>query len=253
MRFEEWLRTTTFPWSDSAQGGTARAEAHHRLDRLHWLTGQGVAFSFDVDAEIAALRPFAEGWTERSGREVADSHAPVVHSIDTYADPSILEHGLISDLLERARRAGQSDFFDLVEHRPFTGLSEEKPARALAALGQASRKGDVPVSFWSAFLYVEKRKTDRPRLVHAIAARLISLSPEALSPIAYPVSEWLQGLGERVYGEFAPLLDCMWGPLVAALPEREENRKHRVDSSWANDACHLALNYENATPMFSEG
>jgi hypothetical protein len=198
-------------------------------------------FSFDVDAEMAALRPVAEGWTERSGQEAADSYAQIVRSIDTDADPSALEHGPISDLLERARQAGQSDFFDLVEHRPFTGLSEAKPARALAALGQAARKGDVPVSLWSAFLYAEKRKTDRPRLVCAIAARLISLSPDALSSIAYPVAEWLQGLGDRVYGELAPLLDYLWGPLVLALPLREESRKHRVDSSWANDVLNAPV------------
>ncbi|RWO41339.1 MAG: hypothetical protein EOS11_18345 [Mesorhizobium sp.] len=240
-RFEERLRTTAFPWSDSTRGGKARAEAYHRLDRLHWLASQGVAFSFDVDTEIAALRPVAEGWSERSGQEAADSNAPVVRSVDTDADPSALEHGPISDLLERARQAGQSDFFDFVERRPFTGLSEAKPARALAALGQAARKAEMPVSFWSAFLYAENRKTDRPRLVRAIAARLTSLAPEALSSIAYPVAEWLQGLGERVYGELAPLLDCMWEPLLAALPLREENRKHRVDSSWANDALNAPV------------
>lgn len=240
-RFEARLRTTTFPWSDSIRGGKARAEAHYRLDRLHWLTSQGVVFSFDVDAEMTTLRAIAEGWTERSGQEAADSHAPVTRSIDIDSDPGSLEHGPISEIFDRARQAGQSDLFDFVEHRPFTGLSEEKPARALAALGQAACKGDVPVSFWSTFFYADKRKTDRPRLVRAIAARLVLLSPEALNSIAYPVAEWLQRLDERVYGELAPLLDCMWEPLIAALPIREENRKHRVDSSWANDALNAPV------------
>lgn len=240
-RFEERLRTSTFPWSDDTLGGKARAEAHYRLDRLYWLTNRGIVFSFDVDAEMAALRPIAEDWTERSGQEAANSHTPVIRSINTNADPSTLKHGPISELLECARQANQSVFLDLVEHRPFTGLSEEKPARAIAALGQAARKGDVPVSFWSTFLRVEKRKTDRPRLVQAIAARLISLSPAALSTIAYPVAEWLQGLGERVFGELAPLLDFIWGPLIAALQFREENRKRRVDSSWANDALNAPV------------
>jgi hypothetical protein len=240
-RFEERLRTTTFPWWENVRGGKARAEAHHRLDRLHWLTSQGVAFSFDVDAEMATLRSVAEGWTERSGQAAADSTAPVVRSIDTDADPSALEHGPVSELLERAREAGQSDLFDFVEHRPFAGLSEAKPARALAALGQAACKGYVPVSFWSTFLHADKRKTDRPRLVRAIATRLASLSPAALSSIAYPVAEWLQNFGDRVYGELAPLVDCMWEPLLVALPLHPENREHRVDSSWANDALNAPV------------
>ena len=70
----------------------------------------------------------------------------------------------MSTILERARQAGQADFFDLVEHRPFAGLAAKHPARALAALGQAIAEGDVPVQFWSALLYAEGRKSDRPRM-----------------------------------------------------------------------------------------
>ena len=235
-RFEDRLRTTTFPWSDEIRGGKSRAEAHYRLDRLHWLKSQRVAFSFDVDAEIAALRPIAEGWTERSGQEAADSHAPVVRSVDIDADPTSLEQGPVSTILDRARQAGQTDFFDVVEHRPFGGLAAKRPARALAALGQAARRGDVPVQFWSAFLYAEERKSDRPRVARAIAVRLVSLSSEELSSIAYPIADWLLGLGGRVFNELAPLLDCLWGPLIKALPLNQDDRNHQVDSSWANDA-----------------
>src|SRR5690606_13281929 len=134
VRFEQRMLTTTFPWSDSTRGGKAGAEAHYRLDRLHWLSRHGVAFSFDVDAEMAKLRLIAEGWSERSGDEAADSHAPVARTIDTDADPHLLDRVPIGEILERARQAGQSDFFDYVERRPFNGLAEEKPARALAAL-----------------------------------------------------------------------------------------------------------------------
>jgi hypothetical protein len=235
-RFEQRILTTTYPWSDSTRGGKARAEAHYRLDRLHWLSSQGVAFSFDVEAEMASLRPLAEGWSERSGEEAADSNAPVVRTIDTDADPRVLEQLPIGEILDHARQAGQSDFFSYVERRPFDGLAEEKPARALAALTDAARKGEVPVSFWSAFLNAEKRKTDPARLARAIGGRLASLSPDALSTIAYPATEWLQGLDERLFGELASVLDRLWDPLMAALPLRDDDRKHPVDRSWANDA-----------------
>lgn len=241
LRIEERLRTTTFPWSDDTRGGKARAEAHYRLDRLHWLRGQGVEFGFDVDAEMAALRPVADGWSERSGNEAADSDEPVVRSIGTDPDPEVVEHGPVGEIFDKAREAGQSDFFAFVERRPFTGLAEKRPARALAALGQAARKGNVPVQFWSAFLYSEARKSDRPRLVRAIAARLNTLSPEGLSSIAYPVADWLQNLGGKVFGELAPLLDCIWDPLIGALPLDRDDRKHSVDSSWANDALNAPV------------
>lgn len=241
VRFEQRILTTTFPWSDSTRGGKARAEAHYRLDRLHWLSRHGVAFSFDVEAVMAALRPTAEGWSERSGEEAADSHAPVVRTINTDADPRVLEQVPIGEILECARQAGQSDFFDYVERRPFNGLAEEKPARALAALTDAARKGDVPISFWSAFLYAEKRKSDPARIARVIGGRLASLPPHALSSITYPAAEWLQGLGERLFGELAPVLGRLWDPLMAALPLRDDDRKHSVDSSWANDALNAPV------------
>ena len=236
MRIEQRVRTTSFPWPDDTPGGKASAEAHRRLDRLHWLKRQGLAFSFDVEAEMATLRQIADGWSERSGDEAADSHAPVVRSIDTDADPRGLDEAPIGEILERARQAEKSDFFDYVERRPFGGLSEEKPTRALAALTDAARKGDVPVSFWSTFLHAQKRKTDPARLACALGGRLSSLSPAALSTIAYPVTDWLHGLGNRLFGELASMLDHIWNPLLAALPLRDDDRKHRIDSSWANDA-----------------
>lgn len=159
----------------------------------------------------------------------------VVRTIDTGPDPRVLEQAPIGEVLERARQAGQSDFFDYVERRPFNGLAEQKPARALAVLTDAARKGEVPVSFWSAFLYAEKRKTDSTRLARAIGGRLASLSSDALST-AYPAAEWLQALGERLFGELASVLDRLWDALMAALRLRDDDRKHRVDSSWAIDA-----------------
>jgi hypothetical protein len=240
-RFEERLRNTAYPWSDQTRGGKARAEAHHRLDRLHWLSSRGVAFSFDVTAEMAALRPVAEDWTERFGQEAAEPQIGSVRSIETDANPRVLDDLPVSEILDRAKQAGQADFFDFIEHRPFTGLTEKRPARALAALSYAARRGDVPANFWSAFLYSEKRKTDNVRLVRAISGRLAWLPSADLRSIAYPVAEWLQSLGERVYTDLTPVLERLWEPLLAALSLRNDHRKHKVDSSWANDALNAPV------------
>ncbi len=85
--------------------------------------------------------------------------------------------------------SGKSDFFDFVERRPFNGLAEEKPARALARLPMLPVRNDIPIFFWSAFLSAEKRKSDSTRLARTIGGRLASLPPAALSTIAYPVAE----------------------------------------------------------------
>ena len=241
LRIERRLRRTKYPWSETKRRERPAAEAQYRLDRLYWLNSQGVTFSFDVDAEIERLRLDAESWSERSGSEAADSNAPTVRTVGVDADWRILEEVPIDEILDQARQAEQSDFFDFVNHRPFSGLSEERPARALAALSDAARKGDVPISFWSTFLHAERRKADPPRLVRVIAGRLASLPAEGLSGIAYPTTEWLRELGDSAFAERTPVLDRLWEPLLAAMQLRHDNRRHDVDSSWANDALNAPV------------
>jgi len=237
-RIEDRILTTTYPWSADVRGD---AEAHYRLDRLFWLDKAGVRFSFDLGAQMAALREIADRWTPQSGDEAADSTAPEVHSIETDADPRILEDVPLDQILDRAREAGQGDFFDFVEHRPFTGLAEKRPKRALAVLSFAARRGEVPANFWSAFLYADNRKVDDDRLVRAIAGRLASLPIEGLCHVAYPVSEWLRMRGARAYAPETEAIDRLWPRLMLALEQRDDDRKHRVDSSWANDALNAPV------------
>jgi hypothetical protein len=241
VHFEERLRTTSFPWSDDLSKDKVRLAAHRRLDRLHWLASQGVTFSFDLTTEVAALRSIATDWSKRAGQEAADSHAPKVQSVISEASPRVLDGLPVSEILGQARQASEADLFDSVERRPFSGLAMERPARALAALSDAARKGDVPAAFWSEFLGAARRERDSVRLVRAITGRLASLPPDALCSIAYPVATWLLALGDRLFDELAPILDRLWQPLIDALRLRNDSRKHRVDSSWANDALNAPV------------
>ncbi|MBS7699138.1 MULTISPECIES: SIR2 family protein [unclassified Chelatococcus] len=235
-RFERRLRTTNFPWSDLTADRKARAEAHYRLDRLHWLVREGLSFSFDVNAEIAALRSIAVDWSDRSEGGATGIRATSGRGVDTETEPERLDQVPIGEILERARTASQSSYSDQVERRPFKDLAEKRPVRALAALSSAARKNEIPFSFWAAFLQSEKRKSDPARLVLAIGSRLATLPPASLSSIAYPVAEWLQGLGPRAFDGPTPAIERVWDPLIAALHLRNDRRKRRVDSSWANDA-----------------
>jgi hypothetical protein len=141
VHFEKRLRTSSFPWQNDPPKGKVRVAAHRRLDRLHWLTSQGVTFSFDVTREMAALRSIATDWSERTGQEAANSHAPKVQSIMSDVSPRMLDDLPISEILDQARQASEADLFNSFERRPFSGLAMEKPSRALAALSNAARKG----------------------------------------------------------------------------------------------------------------
>lgn len=234
---EQRLLTTTYPWSDEVRGGSSRAEAHYRLSRLHWLVSQSVTFGFDVEAEMAKLRPLDPEWTSAIGDHTADSHAPEVYTIETDTTPDAILETPIPEILAAAREAGgREDFFSHVERAPFRGLAEARPLRALAALVHVAKSGEVPLSAWSAFLYAEARLKDSVRMFALIAGRLRQLPLPMLNTIVYPVSDWMQRIGHRLYGDAAAVLPALWERVVEALAIVGDHRPHRPDQSWADDA-----------------
>jgi hypothetical protein len=234
---EQRLLTTTYPWSEEVNGGPRRAEAHYRLGRLHWLVSQGVTFSFDVKAELAALRALDPEWTVTIGDHTADSHAPEVYSIETDTTPDAILETPIPEILQAAQAVGgRADFFARVERQPFRGLAEQRPLRALAALTFVARAGEAPLSGWSAFLYAEARLTDSPQMIALISGRLRQLPLPLLRAIAYPVSDWMQKIGHRLYGDASGVLPALWEHVVAALALKGDDHPHRADQSWADDA-----------------
>lgn len=242
IAIEQRLLTTTYPWNEEVRGGPSRAEAHYRLNRLHWLVSQGVTFSFDVDAELAALRQIDPEWSTQVGDHTADSHAPEVYSIETDTAPDAIINTPIPLILSAAQEAGgRVHFFDHIQREPFRGLAEQRPLRALAALTSVARSGEVPISAWSAFLYADARLKDSVRMITLISGRLCQFPLSLLGSIANPVSEWMQRIGHRLYRDAAAVLPTLWTSLVAALALEEENRPHRADRSWADDALNAPV------------
>jgi hypothetical protein len=238
---ETQLRTGSYSWSEDVRGGPERAQAHHRLDRLEWLSSHNVAVGFDLTAEMETLRKIAPEWSPRSGAAAADSHAPVVRSVETDKTPDSLLTVPISEILNESRSREYRDIHDFAERRPFLGLSEEKPARAFAALRRAAKKESVPGWAWSTFLSAEKRKTDADRFARAIAAQLLELPVKDLHAIAYPVSEWMRAMGARFYDGLGSVFPALWDRMMDALALGGPSRKHDVESSWANDALNAPV------------
>ncbi|WP_242154333.1 SIR2 family protein [Sphingomonas sp. BAUL-RG-20F-R05-02] len=239
---EQRLLTTTYPWSGEIRSEPSRAEAHYRLSRLHWLVSQGVTFGFDVDAEQAKLRALDPEWTPVVGDHTADSHAPEVYSIETDTTPDAILETPIPDILAAAREAGgRADFFSHIERDPFRGLADARPLRALAALTHVARSGEAPPRAWSAFLNAETRLKDSVRMVALIAGRLRLLPPSSLLGIASPLSDWMERIKHRLYGDAAAILPELWDRIVEALAIASDTRPHRPDQSWADDALNAPV------------
>ena len=239
---EQRLLTGSFPWDANIPGERREeASAYDRMSRLHWLYIQGVAFSFDVSEIIRTLRAAAPRWTERAGDTVADSNAPEVFSVATDSRPDPILETPIPEILHRAQALGTFDLSERTERDPFRGLAVQRPTRALGALTHAARAGDAPPWAWAAFLRAETRPTDRLRMIQAIAARLQRLPPVRLREIAYPVSEWMKAIHDRLYGDALNVLPGIWDGAVAALRSAEVALRRRPPQSWADEALNAPV------------
>lgn len=238
---EDRLLTGSCPWKDEVHGGRDRLIAHDRLSRLHWLSGQGVAFGFDLAAENAKLRVAAPDWTTQAGEEVADSRAPVVFDVtrDDSAEP--LLKAPISEILTQAQDACTFYFRGHVQREPFRGLATRRPSRALGALTHIARQGQAPRWAWSEFLHADGRLKDKARTIGVIAGRLSRLPSMTLHDIAYPVSEWMERIAGRLYGDANQMLDCLWNKMIEALAAPDEKRRRQPDRSWADEALNAPV------------
>jgi hypothetical protein len=235
------LLTGSYPWECSmGEKASAEASAHERLSRLHWLSTQGLTFTFDFEQTMHALRSAAPSWTMHAGDAATESYMEVsTIATDTRPDP-ILETP-VPEILDRAREVGKLDLANKTHPDPFRGLAVQRPVRALGALTHAARSGGVPRWAWSAFLQTKNRPTDRLRMVRAIVARLRRLPPEGLRGIAYPVSEWMEVLADRLYDDATSMLPGLWESMMTALRLPQVEQRHHATRSWATAALNAPV------------
>ena len=238
---EHRLRTGSYPFAEGVRGGPERAAAYYRLGRLSWLAGQGLAFDFDLDAEIAKLREVAPDWTPDAGAQVAASDVPQVFTVETDEAADALLEVPIPEILPAAQEAGEMRIQDRVQREPFQGLAKRLPVRAFLALAHAARRGEAPRHPWSAFLSSEARRNDGPRMIAAITARLCRLPIECFRDIAYPVSEWMRDIADRLYDDAKDSLPSLWERMVKALQLGSTSRPHQRGRSWADDALNAPV------------
>lgn len=237
-RIEQRLRTGGYPWEDEDTDTRTARRAFERLNYLHWLSRKGVDFSFDLEPEIEQLKAVAPEWQERFGERAAEGSISGVFSITSDTNPSQLLRVSVSEILATARETDRIDFEARVQREPFKGLSNDRPALALAALTYATRQGEFPVWAWSYFLHAERRSNDPLRMISVIAARLARLPDDRLNEIAYPMTTWMHQIERRLYGDASALLPQLWQLAIRALGREASHVVDRRDRSWAD----IALN-----------
>lgn len=236
LQLEARLLTSSFPWDADVPGGPEHAAASERLNRLHWLSRHGIAFSAAIAAAMAALRVVVPDWTTEEGDGAARSTAPEAYGISVDDDPAPVSRRPLAEILPAAEAAGRRGWGERVELAPFRGLAREQPARAFAALSHAARNGRYPFWAWSVFLSADTRVQDPLRLVRVIAGRVQRLPDEVLREIAGPAADWMERLAPRWFRDAALSFPLLWDRLIGVLARPDGDEPPPRTHGWTNAA-----------------
>ncbi len=214
------------------------------LERLRWLADNKCEFSFDVEKEIAKLRPSAPKWKPEYAKRAADSREMRGGLVATNMEHAALLREPIESILSRARKlSGRTEGNSLEECDPFAGLCAERPVRAYRALTYAARRNDYPEWAWKTFLNSSGRKEDKAKFSATIAERLCRFPNEALSRLLYPSTWWLRGVSKTLTKEYPGSFDKVTSRLIDALHhEPSDGRSAVVRTSGGRDWGTEALN-----------
>jgi hypothetical protein len=83
--------------------------------------------------------------------------------------------------------------------------------------------------------------TDPARMIAVIARRLELLPINRLNEIAYPVSQWMEPIADRLYGDSSQTLDKLWDRTIEALAIGVQQRPHATGRNWAEDALNAPV------------
>jgi hypothetical protein len=222
--------------------------AHSIAERLAWLKDKGCAFSFDVDAEIAAAQRVVPEWTAQDAVRAADSNEARSGGVHRDTSFESLLSVPLKDLIATALAAHERRHGFLQEHDPYAGLCEKRPVRVIAALMLPTEPSDDLRAAWTYFLNAGARRSDKAKIATLVARRLGQLPQTILSDIIRHAAWWLEVAAPRVFETDAEGARALFDSLMKALEHNPDidlppQRTPNQDRDWFNSANGSAVGH----------
>ena len=158
---------------------------------LGWLQQEGCSLTSATVARLPELRSADSSWNPEWDKRAARSNDPYGGWYKTETDPSPIDELPLDEIIPAAAENTGDDLDQLIEHRPFDGLVAVRPARAVAALTHASRRGEWPIVFWRSAL-LNWPENCSPRLQRLFAERLAQLPQESIFELRFELFGWAE-------------------------------------------------------------
>ncbi len=183
--------------------------------RFGWLLKEGCTFPASLHAEWTTLKSSLPAWRGGWVDDAVSTNVARAYWVGTNEDASVLDGVPIPKIAEVARERSGTFGDPSVENRPFVGLVESRPRRAILALASAGQK-EFPKDLWrSAILHWPNCA---PRRATKLLLVLLSRLPcSTIVELRYELGTWLrdqfpgvaaddQGLA---YGVFDHIVECL--------------------------------------------
>ena len=158
---------------------------------LGWLANQGCDLSSETKGVLPRLRSAHPDWSPEWDEDADYDGIGEGGWVETDSDASVLLRASVSQVISLAQENTKSSHDYLVDYKPFNGLVQQRPSKAVAALTLAARRGEYPKEFWSTLLQ-EWPDEARPRLTCLLGARVARLPAEDVIVLRYELFSWLQ-------------------------------------------------------------
>ncbi len=158
---------------------------------LGWLAIQGCELTNATQAALPLLRSAHPDWTPEWDEDADDNGIREGGRVKTDSDASVLLRAPVSQVFSLAHENTKSSHDHLVDYKPFNGLVQQRPSRAVAALTLAGKRGEFPREFWRSLLQ-EWPDDARSRLTCLLGARLARLPAEVVIVLRYELFSWLK-------------------------------------------------------------
>ena len=158
---------------------------------LGWLLLQGCSLGPDTRHRLKELRRADPRWKPEWDKDAASSREGVGGTVRTDQDPSVLLDLPLDDVVRVALENTREPWDELVHYRPFEGLVNAHPARAVAALTNASRQDEHPVNLWASTISCWPDKASI-RLTRLFFERLARLPDTVVFELRYGLFRWVE-------------------------------------------------------------
>lgn len=179
------------PWDGQEEADYLVSKALRSARMLGWLEQQGCSLSDGVRKLLPELRAADSRWDSSWDRSADYSHESGSGWVRTESDPAKIIDAPLSEVMQLVKEGTGHSYTELTDYRPFQGLVEQRPLRAVAVLSYEARCGRYPQELWRVAISNWPEET-RNRLRWLFAWRIARLPTEVVEELHHPISYWFK-------------------------------------------------------------